>query len=134
MPVLTDLVGMLQLVQCRLPREPSTGLVEQQRALDRGAVDRDRSGPRASPKTRAQEIGDGMGNAVGDPKIADGQPPRSTGSSGRRHRLAEHHLFPPRWLRDPQRTAGGGVFELSVARAIYEMTIYFNMLPGCGHV
>ena len=96
-PVLADLVGMLQPVQRRLPRQPATGLVEHGRerwiVAQLVVIDQILVAEREAEDALAQQVGNRVGDAVGQPQIAESIWPadRSAGSSGRRHRAAAHH-------------------------------------------
>ena len=90
-PVLADLVGMLQPVQRRLPGEPATGLVEhgsERRIVAQLIViDQVLVAEREPEDALAQQVGNGVGDAVGQPQIAEafgqpiGQPDRAVGGA-----------------------------------------------------
>ena len=90
-PVLADLVGMLQPVQRRLPGQPAAGLVEHGRERRIVAqlivIDQVLVAEREAEDALAQQIGDGVGDAVGEPQIAEalgqpiGQPDRAVGGT-----------------------------------------------------
>ena len=90
-PVLADLVGMLQPVQRRLPGETATGLVEhgsERRIVAQLIVIDQILVAESEPEDAlAQEIGDGVRNAVGEPQIAEAfgqlisQPDRAVGGT-----------------------------------------------------
>ena len=80
MPVLADLVGMFQPVQRRLPGQPTAGLVEhcrQRRIVAQLIViDQVLVAEREPEDALAQQVGNGVGDAIGQPQIAEafGQP------------------------------------------------------------
>src|SRR5450755_3500294 len=90
-PVLADLVGMLQPVQRRLPRKSATGLVEHGSecwiVAQLIVIDQVLVAQREGEDALAQQVGDGVGNAVSEPQIAEtlgqpiGQPDRAVGGA-----------------------------------------------------
>ena len=96
-PVLADLVGMLQPVQRRLPGETATRLVEH--GSERWIVaqliviDQVLVAKREAEDALAQQVGNSVGDAVGQPQIAEafgqplGQPDRAVGGTEQQ----QHH-------------------------------------------
>ncbi len=90
-PVLADLVGMLQPVQRRLPGQPAAGLVEHGRehriVAQLIVIDQVLVAEREGEDALAQQIGDGVGDAMGEPQIAEalsqpiGQPDGAVGGT-----------------------------------------------------